>query len=256
MKECAKSCVFREYRHVISLGNTFVQHEHDDESEFSKLSGFYSVSFVCDQIQSMMNSLRLIETSLPFPSLFLTKQNICLLCFGVILNEGKSDAGSLESESYYCNSERSLNELRQNLELQTIQQMCRSPESDICRIDINLEYKSGPFCFDIRDLPSDITENILFQVFKETLLKDIGKRDAKVELPVDVNSKEWRQNVAKTLFTLIIDRTKDIATRFKEICRETWEDLRDVCSNLEDYKKLCHQNSMSECKYIQKTFLI
>lgn len=243
MKEWAKSCVFREYRNVISLGNTFVQHEHDEESEFSKLSGFYSVSFVFDQIQSMTKTLRHMETFLPFHSIFFTKQSISLLCFGVILKDEKSDVGSLESEPYYCNSKESLNQLRQNLELQTIQKICTS------LIRTAETGQMLPFQPDIWGLHFDITENIFFKVL-ENLLKKNGRPDDKVVLPVDVNSRKWRQDVAGALYTLFRDKKHVIETRLKEICRKTRGDLECVSSQLESYKNRCHQNSISECKYL------
>ena len=245
MKEYAKSCVFREYINVISLGNTFVQHENDEDSEFAKLSGLYSVSFVFDQIQYMMKTLRHMEAFLPFHSMFFTKQSISLLCFGVILKDEKSDVGSLESESYYCNSEESLNQLRQNLELQTIQKICTS---------LNMIVETGqvfPFYHDDWGLHLEITENIFFKVL-ENLLKNIGSPDAKVVLPVDVNSRKWRQDVAGALYTLFRDKEHVIETHLNEICRKIRKDLEYVSSQLESYKNRCHQNSISDCKYIQK----
>ena len=100
------------------MGNMFVQHETDDDLELSKLSAFYSVSFVCDQVQPMIkfnqvNIGKAIET-------FFSKKNISFVFFGV----GDIEVGSVAHESYFCNNEISVDLFRQNLELEAMRKIC------------------------------------------------------------------------------------------------------------------------------------
>lgn len=253
LKEYAKSFVFRKHKDVISMGNTFVQHENEDTSELSKLSGFYSVSFVCDQIQSMIEILRSYDCILQSFLSFFTKQMIFLVCSGINLEKHKIDARSVESVSYYCNSESSLNQLKRNLELKTIENICTSLGFYICQTLGNIDFKfdrSGSFCHDMRGLPADIPAKILFEAIKENLPNEIGSSSAKVTFPVDVNSNEWRKDVAVALYTLLHDKRFNIKKLFVKLCLETLSSLESVCTQLESYKSRCHQSSITECKYL------
>ena len=175
----------------------------------------------------MMNSLgQTVEDFEEFFPICFTLQTISFLCFGVILKDEKSDIGSLESAPYYCNSKESLNQLRQNLELQTIQKICKLP---------NIIVENGQLCpLDLNDWDChfDNTENILFKVL-ENFLKDPYRPDAKVVLPVDVNSRKWRQDVAGALYTLFRDNDRDIYEDFWEMRSKTQKDLECVSSQLE-----------------------
>lgn len=253
LKENAKSFVFRKHKDVISMGNTFVQHENEDTSEFSKLSGFYSVSFVCDQIQSMIEILRSKSLIVQSFLSFFNKQMIFLVCSGINLEKYKIEDRSVESVSYYCSSESSLTQLKRNLELKTIQNICTSLGFYICQTLGNIDYKfdpTGSFCHDMRGLPANILEKILFEAIKGNLPNEIGSSSAKVTFPVDVNSKEWRKDVAVALYTLLQDKLGNIEKLFVKICLETLSSLESVCTQLESYKTRCHQSSITECKYL------
>lgn len=226
------------------MGNTFVHHETDDDLELSKLSAFYSVSFVCDQVQPMIkfiqfNIRKAIET-------FFSKTNISFVSFGVILKDGDIEVGSVAHESYFCNNEISVDLFRQNLELEAIRKICTAFGLDF--ILRNIAW-SEPIKFSETRLPFDIYGKILFQAVMANLPKDTGMLHVKVTMPVDVNSRDWRQEVAEALFTSIKGNIYKIKERFEELCIETHNDLSRVCTQLELYKNRCHQNSIKDCKY-------
>ena len=261
LKEDAKSAVFQKYRDLILMGNTCVHHETDDDLELSKLSAFYSVSFVCDQIQSMLNFnlFNKVKTSEEFftkanilnqvgtPEEFFTKANISFVSFCVLLKDEGLHVGSVDHDSYFCNSEKSLNQLKQNLELETIQQICRAfgYESYLSSTD-----SSRTFPSDAIHLPFDIDGRILFKAVTDILTKDTDKLPAKVTIHTDVNSRDWRQKVADGLYTLITGNMWKIKRRFDNIRRQTKNDLGRVRNQLEIYKNLCHHKSVHEgtCK--------
>nr|XP_022306055.1 uncharacterized protein LOC111112657 isoform X3 [Crassostrea virginica] len=241
LKEDAKRVVFRKYRDLIFMGNTFVQHETDDDLELSKLSAFYSVSFVCDQIQPMIKFHKVyigkaIET-------FFSKTNISFVFFGVILKDGDIEVGSVAHESYFCNNEISVDLFRQNLELEAVRKICTA-----FGLDFHLRNNALSRHINLTEtsLPFDIYGRILFQAVVSNLPHDADRLHAKVTMPVDVNSSDWRQEVAKALFTSIKGNICKIEERFEELCIETHNDLKRVCTQLELYKNRCHQNSIKE----------
>lgn len=225
------------------MGNLFVHHETDDDLELSKLSAFYSMSFVCDQIQSMIKSNIFIKARAA--EAFFTKANISFVSFCIILKDKGLDVGSVDHDSYFCNSEKSLNQLKENLELKTIQQICRAFgfESYLSGTDLSKSFSS-----DVNHLPFDIYGRILYKAVTDILTKDTDKLPAKVTMPTDVNSRDWRQKVADGLYTLIRRKISKIKDRFEEISLQTQNDLKHVCYQLEIYKNRCHQNSVYECK--------
>ena len=233
------------------MGNTFVQHETDDNLELSKLSAFYSVSFVCDQVQPMIkfnqvNIGKAIET-------FFSKTNISFVFFGVILKDGDIEVGSVAYESYFCNNEISVDLIRQNLELEAMRKICTAFGLDF---HLRNNASSGPINFTETSLPFNIYGRILFQAVLANLPNDADRLHAKVTMPVDVNSRDWRQEVAEALFSSIKSNICKIEERFEELCIETHKDLRRVCTQLQLYQNRCHQNSIKECKYIILMFII
>lgn len=226
------------------MGNTFVQHETDDDLELSKLSAFCSVSFVCDQIQPMIkfhkvNIGEAIET-------FFSKTNISFVSFCVILKAGDIEVGSVPQKSYFCNCEKSVDLFRQNLELEAIHQICTAFGLDL---QLRNNASSGPIYYNETSLPFHIYGRILFQAVLANLPKDTDRLHAKVTMPVNINSRDWRQDVAEALFSSIKGNICKIEERFEKLCIETHKDLKRVCTQLEMYKNRCHQNSIKECKY-------
>lgn len=214
------------------MGNTFVQHEKDD-CQFSKLSGLYSASFICDQVR-LITEVKPPESTVYFGDVFfLTRQFISHICYGVILKKDNLDVGSVEHAPYRCKSHKSLNQLRQNLEEQTIHKICSS-----------LKFKHNLGC-----ITSHILEKILLKAVADLRSEDMDSCKAKVALPVDVNSKEWRLGVADALYTLLMEKNQVLTNPFKELYQELQSNLELVCARMESYKNLCHQNSLSECKY-------
>ncbi|XP_078329133.1 uncharacterized protein LOC111112657 isoform X2 [Crassostrea virginica] len=271
LKEDAKSVVFREYREFISMGNTFVQYETDDNLELSKLSAFYSVSFVCDQIQPMIKFNQVntgIQPMIKFYQVnigkayqiqpmnkfnqvnigeaietFFSKTNISFVFFDVILKDGDIEVGSVAHESYFCNNETSVNLIRQNLELEAIRKICTAFGLDF---HLRNNASSGSNNFTETSLPFNIYGRILFQAVLANLQNDADRLHAKVTMPVDVNSRDWRQEVAEALFSSIKSNIYKTEKRFKKICIETHKDLRRVCTELQQYKNRCYQNSIKE----------
>ena len=214
------------------MGNTFVQHETDDDGQFFKLSGFYSASFICDQVRLIREFIS-SESRLTFPdSIFLSTKFIFHICCGVILKKDYLDVGSVEHAAYHCTSHKSLNQLRQNLEEQAIQKICSL-----------LKFKDN-----MGSITSHILEKILLKAVADPRSEDIDSYKAKVALPVDVNSKKWRLGVAEALHTLL-KRRMDIRVQNYELHQELGRNLGLLCDRIESYKNLCHQNSLSECKY-------
>ena len=223
------------------MGNTFVQHETDDDLELSKLSAFYSVSFVCDQIQPMIKLKQ--DYIRDAVKILFSETNISSVYSGVILKDGDIEVGSEDHEPYFCNNEISIDLFRQNLELEAIRKICTAFGFDFYLRNNERGLITEP------GLPFDIYGRILFQAVLANLLIDTDRIHAKVTMPVDVNSRDWRQEVAKALYTSIKGNICKIEERFRELCIETHNDLKRVCTQLELYKNRCHQNSIKECKY-------
>lgn len=214
------------------MGNTFVHHETDDDCQFSNLSGLYSASFICDQVR-LITELIPSESILSFPdSIFFSKKFIFHISCGVILKKDNLDVGSVEHAAYHCTSHETLNQLRKNLEEQTIQTICSS-----------LKFTHNMEC-----IASHILEKILLKAVADLHSEDIDRGEAKCPLPVDVNSKEWRLGVAEGIHTLLEERRYFLTMQYDELYQELQSNLELVCARIESYKNLCHQNSLSECK--------
>lgn len=257
-RENAKSFVFRNYKDIFPLESTYIFHEHDDDLEISKLSAFYNISFSCDQIQSMMEeeqSSKLRDIVASTFSAFFSRQNIALVCFGVSLKEDEFDVRSLGHAIHLLRSEEYIKNLRQTLENQTIQIICKSLGFEIYRQMLfrhsNRKHSVTP-CDEISQIsmPFNVYGKMLFEATTYHLQDHMCSACTHDALSVKINSRHWREKVAKKLHKIIKEKQENIAGRFNDIFLETQAELKDVFTKLESYKKCCQPNSQTKCKYI------
>ena len=258
LRENAKSFVFRNYKDVFPLESTYIFHEHDDDLEIFKLSAFYNISFSCDQIQSMMeeeqsSKLRgIIDSKF---SAFFSRQYIALNCFGVSLKKGEFDDGSVEDDTYFCSSEEYIKNPRQNLVIQTIQQICKSFGFEIYRQMLFGHFHrkhSVALCDEISksSMPCDVYGKILFEATTYHLPDLLFSACANYASSENVKQGPWRKTVAKKLHKGIKKKRENIVRRFIDIFMETQAQLKDVLTKLEFIKKKCQPTSQTKCKHI------
>lgn len=234
--------VFREYKDNSTLDYTFIHHVYDDNLEILKLSSFNTASAFLEKGVCITN-----VTQLPnFRGIILdeldasfSKKDVLDVCFRIHLKIDESDVGTVKHNSYICNSKDNLVRLREMLVKEIIQRICKSMSFAIQRtVKCHLQdFLQTRFSYTI---PSETFEAIAMTAILNHVPCDLFGFESKLPpeslpLQIDVNTVEWRTEVAGTLLNMIEEKKDDIVDTIVENCTNTEETLKDVSTLLTDF---------------------
>lgn len=274
----AKLRVCKEYEQFISSNNILIHHTLDEYENISKSIGVQKLESVQKILTSVKKSVpvysfleSIVERAADQP---LSWQNIKDLCFEVDLWDGNTHIGTVHDREYSCYSSLTVKRLKHKLVEKILNEITKSLGSTICqgslehiksRVKINLKdlyFKESDFfwggllaavaillvCLFMRIFMfSDIS---LLNLLSAPLLLTILQRSE------NVNSTNWRTNVAKEVHDIILQQRKDIMSnvllQIKDMCEKTSTNLLKVSTQIEDRIKRIILVDQNLCKLINQ----
>ena len=234
--------VFREYKDNFTLDYTFIHHVYDDNLEILKLSSFNTASTFLENGVYMTKITQLPnfrETILDELDATFSKKDLLDVCFRVHLKIDESDVGTVKHCSYSCNSKDNLVRLREMLVKETIQRICKSLGLAVRRTVKSHRDELFQTRFSYT-MPSETYADIAKTAILNHVPCDFfgfGSKLPSESLPlqIDVNTVDWRTEVAGTLLNMIEEKKDDIVDTIVENCTNTEETLKDVSTLLTDF---------------------
>lgn len=250
-----------------------VQHEYEDFDDIAKKSAFAKVS-------SFQKTILSLEDSIPFKELdeivseaaenFFSQLNVRDICYNEFITDGKN-VGTVNSNSYTCRLFSTVRRIKQTLVTNTLRTTFKSLGFKICKgimgyIKFQMETRYFYICDDQRQLNIEISDTLIETISVEMTSFLISICDSILfatrsfigtfVFSVDVNSLNWRRNVADAIFLMISKHRKDIVEKamllVENMCTKTAEDLKKLNKSLEKWKEKTECMDMIERKYVNK----
>lgn len=252
----AKLKVYKKYREIIDEYDIHLQHAFEEFDEIAKSVALRRVSQCCVLIKDMFKvqyvSNRKLQVVTDFAINTLTKDDIIKFCYEVHIEYKNKIVGSVQSGSYNCYSTFTVRSIKDILAEETLEKAAKHLGSFICsgiyrysddRIKTQLSHELGirpllPLLISkevyieiehtLTDVLISFFNDALFGVFTSIITFIV-----RIFYPVDVNSKEWRAEVAEEIYQKILENREEIKHRVFEA---VWKaDLEVIRSKLEGF---------------------
>lgn len=251
-----------------------MHHIYEDFDEIAKLSAHKKISFyrnfVGEIIDTISTYLRIVI--IESMSRVLTKANIRRVCFEVVVRYDHNYVGTVENDAYNCRLSGTVTRIKEILTEATLRDIARKLGSEICK-GISMHIKSAvqsTLSKEFGKMKSDMS-NFIFREIDATIIATVVSIfhtiNGVITLvttffisivgPVDVNSEEWRRQVADEVYFNIWEKgdflrdfiLDNLTNRFLK----TREDFEFITSQLEDFQKRVIPEDQKQCKYIMYT---
>lgn len=242
----AKLAVYRKYAHSIDLQNTYLHHMLEDCDEFARFCAGWELSSYYDLVKSLEkafteNAYRQVVTR-AFARC-VTRNRVREICYQEYI-----DGKALGSGPCKCRLQTTVRSLRKDLIDKTLRKISESLESEICRdiyqnisevVKVTLEFEFsviGQHLFDyIIQLIELNFRAILIEIFQgiSDIIVSITEFFVTIIFPVDINTREWRRQVADDIFEQVSDKSPGIIDKIVENISSTFSPTRH---ELEDIK--------------------
>lgn len=252
----AKLKVYKKYREIIDEYDIHLQHAFEEFDEIAKSVALRRVSQCCVVITDMFKvqyvSNRKLQVVTDFAINTLTKDDIIKFCYEVHIEYKNKIVGTVQSGSYNCYSTFTVRSIKDILAEETLEKAAKHLGSFICsgiyryiddRIQTQLSHELGILPL----IPILISKEVYIEIertltgvliafFNDTLFgvfTSIITFIVRIFYPVDVNSKEWRAEVAEEIYQKILENREEIKHRVFEA---VWKaDLEVIRSKLEGF---------------------
>lgn len=241
----AKLAVFRKYAHSIDLKNTYLHHTLEDCDEFARFCAGWKLSSFYDHVKSLeeaftKNAYRQVVTR-AFARC-VTRDRVREICFQEYI------AGyALGSGPYKCRLQTTVKSLKKDLIDKTLIKISESLKSEICTdiyqsisevvkdtLEFELSVIGDHFLFFIIQLIELNFRVILIEIFQgiSDIIVTITEFFVTIIFPVDINTHEWRQQVADDIFEQVSDKYPRIKKKIVENMSTTFSttehELEDI----------------------------
>lgn len=255
----AKLKVYNEYKDEIESENILLQHVFDDYDEIAKLCAYKKLSWIFGIVEcsrKLFNRKRLPSIINEALDCVLTPEYIRRLCRGCIIYFDGNHVGSVDDSPYISFS---VEKVMVSVITYTLQEIGKTLGSEIYdgilqyielqtrgELEMVLKYLELKLCnstsFTVKSL-----EGLLLP--RTPVFKAFGEHIVNVLNPVDVNSKEWRDTVARDIYKKFCDKRHLIFDTVLKQIIATSDDLDIFSERLGKAREkiqLMHQNT---CKY-------
>lgn len=249
-----------------------MQHIYEDFDEIAKLSAHKKISFFRNFVGKMIYTFSTYNLGIVIiesMSRVLTKANIRRVCFEVVVRYDHNYVGTVENNAYNCRYSGTVTRIKEILTEATLRDTARKLGSEICKgISMHIEsvvqstlskefgnMKSDMSNFISREIDAIISASVV-RIFRTIygVIISVTTFFITIFRPVDVNSEEWRSQVADEVYFNIWkkeDFLRDsILDNLKNLCLKTREDFEFIKSELDEFQKRVIPEDQKQCKYI------
>lgn len=281
----AKLQVFREYETLLRFEDIFLHHDFEDPDEICNHSKGHQLKYISKYILAIkdnvpVNSLETFLQKATEEELSLRK--ITEKCCQVDLYDGDFHIGTAESPSYRCflyfkvlrlrNAviEGTVNEILKNLEMD-LQKQILSLIDLKSKQDMNTTFPGSEISgliethqnieMCIKELVQLILHQLimispmidnLFSLFRVTIITFVWA--------VDVNSRQWRSQLASEIHECLSKGNRLIVNQFlptfREMCNQTRNNLWTISNRIDEYINKLELVDQKSCKQIEDYSLI
>lgn len=240
--------MYRKYAHSIDLQNTYLHHTLDDCDEFVRFCAGWKLSSYYDLVESLEkpfaeNAHRQVVTR-AFARC-VTRNRVREICCQEYI-----DGKALGSGPYKCRLQSTVKRLKKDLVDKTLRKLSESLESEICTdIYQNIsEAIKHTLEFEFSDLGQRLSINvipfielnfraILVEIFQgiSDIIVAVTEFIVTIIFPVDINTYEWREQVADDIFEQVSDNCPVVIDKTVERISSTFSPTKD---ELKDIKYL------------------
>lgn len=256
----AKLKVYNEYKDEIESENLLLQHVFDDYDEIAKLCAYKKLSWIfgiveCSRI--LFNRKRLPRIINEALDCVLTPEYIRRFCRGCIIYIDGNPVGSVDDSPYMFYNYFSVEKSMVSVIIYTLEEIGKTLGAEIYdgilqyielqtrgELEIVLKYLELKLCNSTSFTVKSSLEELLLP--RTPVFKAFVKHIVNVLNPVDVNSKEWRDTVARDIYKKFCDKRHLIFDTVLKQIIATSEDLDIFSERLGKAREkiqLMHQNT-------------
>lgn len=252
-----KKKVYQKYKELYDIQSFYLHHESEQYTEVAKLSAHQKVVSYKQFVESVRDSIPLenIEEIVKVVvNRALSKESITELCFDTVIQE----SGNTKSDPYYCQLNSTLKRLKKELANETVHSVRKHLVSEICakiqrhiKTEIQSKQNIDPALIQpFSNLSSLIRLGRLAAVIASIFNRRLGIIVALITIvgsllvPVDVNSRSWRRDVANEIYKQIDENKKnllrELTSDIRKSCIITVNHLNIIVGLLEDFRSRIH----------------
>lgn len=254
----AKLIVYGNCKYDVDRLDIYLQHIYEDFDEIAKLSAYKKISYYRNFVREMIDTFstyNLDRVIIKSMERVLTRENIRRVCFEVVVRHDNNYVGTVENTAYNCRYSGTVTRIKEILTEETLCDTARKLRSEICKgILMSIEsVVQTSLSAELGKTKSDMS-NIIFGEIDAIISARVGnilriKYGVISETPffitifrpVDVNSEEWRSQVANEVYFNIWkkrDFLRDyILGILTNLCLITRKDFEFITSELEEFQK-------------------
>lgn len=239
-----------------------MQHELEEYDEVFKFCAHKKIVQFRKLLESIMKGIpkhniqSIIEEAV---NKALSRENITQLCYDSVIR----GYGNVDSSSYKCYSQSTVDDLKDELSETTIHCVSSSLGSELCNgilRNIEKEIQStvhvgirmplhpfGPMEFDFVALISSLLNSVI------GIARAIVTSIVTYWRGVDVNSRSWRSDIATEIHEMVLKNKPKVLKELDSIitlrCRATEDHLEQICEKLEDIRGCIHLADQTASRY-------
>lgn len=259
----AKLKVYRELRTDINAGNIFMLHVFEDYDEISKLSAYKKLSWICSCVKLICSILSLHNLQQMLDKAgeqVLTQERLIDICCGISITDNERYVGSVNDPSYRCSLFSSIRRIKRLLMKATLKETCQSllletylrltqrvESKGIKELEAVLNYlKSNVFNSLLATVTSTIEADFFPEISISTAVSDFF---GTLVSSVDVNSVEWRSQVAREVYRKICEKKHMVFNKIQKQIEPTANDLDAFLSKLRRAKGQVQPKENTKCEF-------
>lgn len=250
-----KRTVKKKYEKFFQFQTIHLHHEHEHYAEVARLIAHKKIAPFLQYVMSVRNSIplnRIEDIVRNAVERALSKDSITRLCFEAVINES---GGDINSGPYVCRSIYTVKRLKKELVQKTLESVSKYLGEDICKemqrhIVSDLESKFNidvnPFIKFLKMSALILLQSVLTMIAAimnpfAGMIVGIVSAVGTVIITVNVNSEDWRRDVASEIYENINKNKqnliRDVTLNIKERCRITIYQLEDIVKQLETFQR-------------------
>lgn len=272
----AKLKVFQKYEQKLCRENILYHDFEESNDDIFKLSGRQRLDFLHENTKSLIEKVSgrsLHHILYEAVNRSLTQDRIRELCGSVDLHYMQDHVGNVADFPYTCYSQVTVDTIKLDLMDKTLEETAKFIGTEICQgilqhiesnvleiVDqqfsrLNNIISSAVYTFikTVLQFPPRPAVSIFRIIFHTAMSYFTNNLQI-----VNVNSKDWRQEVADEIFNVISKNEQniynEILPRLKEMCDSTRLDIEIACKKIEEIKKEITLSDLEKRKYAKTLF--
>lgn len=272
----AKLHVYREFEKDIKT-NVLLQHELENHDQICRFSGMQKLKSLHQVLDSTMRSIPFGFSRRKLQNVadrVLSKEHIRNVCNNVNLSDGNIWIGSIHTSEYSCRSGFTVKRIKSILVGKTLNEIA-TEFGDLISQDLSNQIKSN-VQRTLKDVFSKVQDSVSGDIFgymqvivRQLLIRIFDPlRKIIIEIwtfivtfvySVDVNSMEWRTEIADEIFNVVAKEKNSILNKallqLELMCFTTRRDLQSICQQINRYEEKMTPPGHHSCKFHTLTII-